>query len=171
MYNKNDMKKSLESVARFLQSTLGQWLVGLFICLFVLVFSFFFLLDLSIQPRKDTERELERVVLTNTPIQAVEDIELYNGQESYYSFYGKDEAGNDLVALVSDQDDTIYLSDLSAGIEQGEAESRAKENGATQIERAVLGVYQEQLVWEVKSEQTYYLISFESGDFIKKEGL
>ena len=61
--------------------------------------------------------------------------------------------------------------ELDQGVSQSKAESIAKENGAGTIDKVTMGYFQDQPIWEVKSGGTYYLIGFESGQLVSKEGL
>ena len=92
-------------------------------------------------------------------------------QESYYSLLGKTSKGVKKAVLIAKDSNEIRVYRLDQGVSQGEAESIAKENGAGTIDKVTMGYFKDQPIWEVKSGGTYYLIGFESGQLVSKEGL
>ena len=148
-----------------------QYLIGIFIVLSVLVFSFFAVLQVSMQPRQSVKETSSRLAKEYADLEKVDSFAIYNGQESYYSLLGKTSKGVEKAVLIAKDTNEIRVYRLDQGVSQTEAESIAKENGAGIIDKVTMGYFQDQPIWEVKSGGTYYLIGFESGQLVSKEGL
>ena len=148
-----------------------QYLIGIFIVLSVLVFSFFAVLQVSMQPRQSAKEASSRLAKEYADLEKVDSFAFYNGQESYYSLLGKTSKGVEKAVLIAKDSNEIRVYRLDQGVSQTEAESIAKENGAVTIDKVTMGYFQDQPIWEVKSGGIYYLIGFESGQLVSKEGL
>ena len=148
-----------------------QYLIGIFIVLSVLVFSFFAVLQVSMQPRQSVKEASSRLAKEYADLEKVDSFAIYNGQESYYSLLGKTSKGVEKAVLIAKDTNEIRVYRLDQGVSQAEAESIAKENGAGTIDKVTMGYFKDQPIWEVKSGGTYYLIGFESGQLVSKEGL
>ena len=148
-----------------------QYLIGIFIILSVLVFSFFAVLQVSMQPRQSAKEASSRLAKEYADLEEVDSFAFYNGQESYYSLLGKTSKGVEKAVLIAKDSNEIRVYRLDQGVSQAKAKSIAKENGAGTIDKVTMGYFQDQPIWEVKSGGTYYLIGFESGQLVSKEGL
>ena len=104
-------------------------------------------------------------------LEKVDSFAIYNGQESYYSLLGKTNKGVETAVLIAKDSNQIRVYRLDEGISQSEAQSIAKGNRAGTIDKVTMGYFKDQPIWEVKSGGTYYLIGFESGQLVSKEGL
>ena len=148
-----------------------QYLIGIFIVLSVLVFSFFAVLQVSMQPRQSAKEASSRLAKEYADLEKVDSFAFYNGQESYYSLLGKTSKGVEKAVLIAKDSNEIRVYRLDQGVSQAEAKSIAKENGAGTVDKVTMGYFQDQPIWEVKSGGIYYLIGFESGQLVSKEGL
>lgn len=101
----------------------------------------------------------------------MDDFAIYNGTETYYSLKGKDKNGDEVYVLIPSSSSSIYVYPVGAGITKEEAQAIAQENGAKTADRIILGYRDGKPIWEVKSGTAYYLVDFETGDFVKMEGL
>lgn len=104
-------------------------------------------------------------------VSQVDDFAIYNGTETYYSLKGKDKNGDEVYVLIPSSSSSIYVYPVGAGITKEEAQAIAQENGAKTADRTILGYRDGKPIWEVKSGTAYYLVDFETGDFVKMEGL
>lgn len=165
------MEKKIFQLLEGLATKRGQFLVGTFVLLSVMTFSIFVIWDLAAQPFSDIRNHAISVAKKYTDIETVEDVSIYNGRETYYSLRGSTSQGESIAVLISEESNMVYIYSLDSGISQKEAQAIAQENGANRVDRTVLGYRDGQPIWEVKSGTAYYLIAFETGSFIKKEGL
>ncbi len=137
----------------------------------VLAFSFLYVLETAKAPYQSEKHSSQLLAEKYAALKELETFTMYHGKESYASLLGKDTSGKAIGVLIQKDSDKIYLYDLANGISQARAKKIAKENGAGKIERVVLGYFDNQPIWEVKSGQNYYVISFENGTFLSKEGI
>ncbi len=152
--------------------TLGkQLLLGGFILISVLVFSGLYFIELATSPFVSAKEKAEQVAKDYADIQSVSSVSTYNGSASYYSLVGENTDGQEVLVLIATDSSDIFVYQMDQGISQEEAESIAQENGATTVDKVTLGYEADQPIWEVKSGTAYYLIGFESGELIKKEGI
>ncbi len=152
-------------------STWKQYLIGMFVLLSVIAFSALYLLDMAEQPFVKVKKQAVEVAQKYTDLKEVSQVNIYNGKETYYQVTGRNKAGEDLYVLVPEKTSNIFVYHPSEGISQEDAQARAIENGAQDIERTVLGYMDQHAIWEVKSGTAYYLIDFKTGELLKKEGL
>lgn len=148
-----------------------QIFLGLFVLLSVLLFSIFFVFELALQPTIQSSQHAERVAKEVVGLTSVEQIQTYRGKDVFYTVIGVKENQTKLVVIVPSQSDEVVVFPLNDGISEEEAIGIAQYHGAGEISRTVIGYREKQPIWEVKSGTAYYLIEFESGNFIKKEGL
>lgn len=165
------MEKSRREVRK---TTLGvgmQWLIGLTVLLLVSLFSFFYLMETAANPFQEAKEKAVSVAKQYAHLASYSAVAIYNGSETYYSVIGKDKNQEEMVVLVPENSDHIHTYQLSDGISEEQAKDVATQNGADKIERAILGYENGKAIWEIKSGTVYYLIDFETGDLLKKEGL
>lgn len=149
---------------------LRQYAIGLFILLTVLVFSFFTVLQIAMEPRRSALEGSRKIAKEYADLETVDSFSIYNGKESYYSLIGKNSQKVEQVVLISKNSNKIYVYKLNDGMSQADAEQLAKDNGASSIDKTTFGYLDGQPVWEVKSGTSYYNIGFESKVLLSKEG-
>lgn len=165
------MENARTNRQKFARQPWKQIIVGLGIFLATGLFSLFLLVEMAEQPFVSAKEKAVAVAKEYVQLKTVEDVQLYNGKETYYSLKGKDNQHQSVFVLVPENASDILVYREDAGISSKEAEAVAKENGATAVERIILGYMDGKPLWEVKSGTAYYLIEFETGQLVKKEGL
>lgn len=148
-----------------------QYALGFFILLSVLTFSLHYALDVARQPFVAAKEKAVQVATDYAELTNIEEVAIYHGSATYYSVIGENPAKEKVVALIPEASSAIMVYPLTAGISQSEAQAVAQEQGAGQIDRALLGYEENQPIWEVKSGSRYYIIAFETGELLKEEGL
>lgn len=152
--------------------TIGkQSLIGVFVLVSVIVFSILYILEVSARPFLEGKQHAEQVATQYAGVTMISEVARYSGEKSYYSVAGKNQADEDLLVLIPEESSDILVYKAEAGISQEEAKTIAKENGAGEIEKVTFGYFKDQPIWEVKSGQTYYAITFEGGQLLVKEGI
>ncbi|MGT2800790.1 cell wall elongation regulator TseB-like domain-containing protein [Streptococcus marmotae] len=152
--------------------TLGkQYAIGFFVLVSVLIFSFLYILEVSAKPFLEGRQHAEQIAIDYAGVSSITNVARYTGETSYYSVSGTNQENEPIFVLISEESSNIFVYKATEGISQEDAKAIAKENGAGEIERVVLGYFNNQPIWEVKSGQTYYVISFENGTFLSKEGI
>lgn len=165
------MEKKISQLFEGLGTKMGQLFIGIAVLLTVLTFSIFMIWDVAGKPFADVRHKAFEVARQYADLQAMEQFVIYNGQETYFSLQGLNSQGQAIAVLVPEGQTTVYVYPLENGLTEEEAGAKAQENGAGEIERAILGYKDGRPIWELKSGGAYYLVDFETGDFIKKEGL
>lgn len=162
------MKHKIKERAKF---PIRHYAIGLFLVLTSLLFSFFMILHLAIEPWQSAKEGSQKIAKEYADLESLTSFAIYNGKESYYSLIGKTSKKEEEVVLISKNSNKIHVYRMEDGMNQAEAEQLAKENGATSIDKTTFGYLDGQPVWEIKSGSTYYNIGFESKTLLSKEGL
>ncbi|HEM2778685.1 cell wall elongation regulator TseB-like domain-containing protein [Streptococcus suis] len=165
------MEKKIFQLLEWIASKTGQLVLGSFILLSVVTFSIFTIWDIAAKPFSDVQNHAISVARDYTDIEVVDDVSIYNGTETYFSLQGKTSQGEMIAVIIPEETNTVYVYPMANGISKEEAQAVATENGAGEIEKSVLGYRDAKPIWEVKSGTAYYLVEFETGNFIKREGL
>lgn len=149
----------------------AQYAIGCFILLLVVSFSTLYFFEVAGQPFEKAQQEARTLARRYAELTEIEDMTVYNGEKSYYSILGKQSDGREMAVLIPQDGTEILVYALETGISQEKAEQVALEQGAATVDRIRFGYAKEQAIWEIKSGTSYYLISFETGELVKKEGL
>ncbi|HEM6266537.1 TPA: DUF5590 domain-containing protein [Streptococcus suis] len=165
------MGKKISQLLTWIGTGLGQFVVGISLFITVLTFSIFIIWDISSAPYVEMKQHATQVARDYADIQTVDTFSIYNGSETYYSIIGVNSEGQSLAVIIPENSNTVFVYPMENGISKDEAQAIAKENGAGDVEKVVLGYKDGKPIWEVKSGTAYYLVEFETGSFVKKEGL
>lgn len=165
------MEKKISQLLTWIGTGLGQFVVGISLFITVLTFSIFIIWDISSEPYVEMKQHATQVARDYADIQTVDTFSIYNSSETYYSILGSNSEGQSLAVIIPENSNTVFVYPMENGISKDEAQAIAKENGAGDIEKVVLGFKDGKPIWEVKSGTAYYLVEFETGSFVKKEGL
>ncbi|MEW4353571.1 DUF5590 domain-containing protein [Streptococcus pneumoniae] len=137
----------------------------------VLAFSFLYVLETAMSPYRLEKDSGKAIAQKYADLTEVDSFDFFHGKDSYDSFLGKNSKGEKIAVLIQKKNGKIYVYDLDKGISQEDAKTIAKENGANEIDKVTFGYFKDQPIWEVKSSQTYYAITFEGGQLLGKEGI
>ncbi|WP_195906415.1 DUF5590 domain-containing protein, partial [Enterococcus faecium] len=94
-------------------------------------------------------------------------------KKTYFSLTGTNDKGKEIAVIIPKSGEKVKVLDQTKGLTENEAKQTiAAAHPEIQIEKAALGMYDDQPVWEVVGKETngklnYYLIGFESGDEVK----
>lgn len=165
------MEKSRRNRRQSILTPLNQYLIGSFVLLSVVVFSSLYFLENAARPFLEANNKAEKIAKTYANLTTIEDVTIYNGFETYYSVLGETAEKEEVWVLIPESSSEIRIYPTNGGISKDEAGQIAQENGASAVDRIILGFSDNQPIWEVKSGTAYYLVNFETGAFIKKEGL
>lgn len=148
-----------------------QTLVGLFVLVTVILFSVLYILEVSARPFLQGRQYAEQVAQSYAGLSTITDVAFYNGETSYYSVSGQNEEDKELLVLIPEESSDILIYQADAGISKVTAGEIAQENGAEDIKKITFGYQNNQPIWEVYSDKGYYIISFEDGRLMSKEGI
>lgn len=150
-------------------SPVKQYLLGFGLIFGAILIGLWLLFYTASQPPRSAEAQLRSWASHYAKLDQVEDFTIFAGQATYYSLEGRD-ANQQAIRLLwtptSDQPELIAMAD---GLDRQELTDLANKKGLT-IDKASFGRYQDQLVWEVQSGQTYYLFDFKTGQELRQFG-
>lgn len=121
------------------------------------------------KPYRTAKFEGEKLSKQYANLETVNQVDVFNGLESYYSVLGQDKNQKPVAVLIEKNNNNIYVYQLENGTSQEKAEAVVREKGATEIDKITFGRYADKPVWEIKSGGNYYLVDFESGALVEKE--
>ena len=150
-------------------SLLFQYIIGITLLTLVITSSFLYLVWLGMKPYRTAKIEGEKLAKQYANLETVNQIDIFNGLESYYSVLGQDKNQKPVAVLIEKSSNNIYVYQLENGTSQEKAEAVVREKGATEIDKITFGRYADKPVWEIKSGENYYLVDFESGALVEKE--
>lgn len=150
-------------------SLLFQYIIGITLLTLVITSSFLYLVWISMKPYRTAKFEGEKLAKQYANLETVNQVDLFNGLESYYSVLGQDKNQKPVAVLIEKNNNNIYVYQLENGTSQEKAEAVVREKGATEIDKITFGRYADKPVWEIKSGGNYYLVDFESGALVEKE--
>lgn len=122
-------------------------------------------LYLAISPRLTAQHRLYQLAKTYAKLTDIRDFAVFNGTSTYYSIIGKDDRHQEIVVLLSETADQPQLINVSEKVSKSDLLDllKAKSLPAEQI---AFGIHQDRLVWEVTSQDKYYLFDAETGDLL-----
>lgn len=126
---------------------------------------------LAVKPKLDAEKTATQLAIKKADLSQTTLVDLYNGSQTYYSVYGKTKSGDKKIVSVGQDNGQIYIYNVDMGISRQAAKSKAGEAGAKEISKVVFGITNGTAIWEVTASNGYYLISFKTGELIKREGV
>lgn len=119
----------------------------------------------ALSPRLSAEQQLTELATNYAKLSQVNSFAMFNGEETYYSIKGTDDLGQEILVLLKAGEDKPRLVNLAQTLPEAEIQRLAQKAGASP-ERLTFGSYQDHLVWEVKSQDQYYLFDAETGDLL-----
>ncbi|WP_165210197.1 DUF5590 domain-containing protein [Streptococcus tangpeifui] len=124
------------------------------------------------KPQKEMKTEAIKTARQYADFSSISTVQQYNGKEVFYTVFGQDESGQRIMVTINKKHSgQVYVYHADQGISSKDAQRVAKSNGAETIQKTTFGMAEGVPVWEVRSDGAYYLVNFETGDLIKREGL
>lgn len=149
-------------------TTPKQYVLGGFLVLISLIFSALLVLVIAIQPRLDMKAEAEQIARQQTAILSIRGFDIFHGKTTYYSVFGLDKAGHDIVVVIDKETKDSRVFRLSNGVNQKDLQRLAKNYGIQPVEKVTFGMVDNRPVWEIRSNHQYYQIDFKTGQ-LKEE--
>lgn len=150
---------------RRLGQTVLSGLVGFGVFLAILTVGVLIYFYLAISPRLTSHQRLEYLATNYAKLTAHRHFSTFNGEETYHSLIGDDDRGQEILVLLPDGQEQPELVNLSERLGYDDLLHRAQEEGLTP-EAVSFGRYQGQLVWEVISQEKYYVFDAETGELV-----
>lgn len=123
----------------------------------------------ALSPKLVAEQAMTDWAQRYAKLTELRDFSVFNGQATYYSIRGQDDLDQDMLLLTDDLTKQPRLIALSEGLTKEAILQKAESQGLTP-ETAVLGLHDQDLVWEVTSQGRYYHFDFKTGDLLRVLG-
>lgn len=140
-------------------------MVSSFILFCLLALGIWLALYQAISPQISAKKNLENLANHYAKLTDIRDFATFNGQDTYYSITGRDDTQQEVLLLLKAGSNAPELINLSRIIDKAELLALAQEENLTP-EEISFGRYDNQLVWEVKSQGRYYLFDAQTGHLI-----
>lgn len=88
---------------------LWQYGLGMTILFVVISASFLYMVSLSMKPYQTAKSEGEKLAQQYAGLEQADQVDLYNGLESYYSVLGRNKQQEALAVLIGKDDHKIYV--------------------------------------------------------------
>lgn len=150
-------------------SPLKQYLLGFSFIFGSLVIAFLTFLYLGMKPRLDAQENLSLWGTEVMGLSNLRDFRTFNGEATYYSLVGDDANQKEMILVMLAGSSQPQLIDIAEGLSSEKLLQQLEKEGVA-VDRLSFGYYKEQLVWEVKSQQTYYLYDFKTGELLRTLG-
>lgn len=143
-----------------------QLLVGTGLIALVLLASALTIIYIASLPRIEARQETIQVAKRYSDMKTLGKFQIFTGKSTYYSLYGKDKKGQEMVVSVGADNSQVYVYKLKEGISVKKAEELAKKSGAKTISASVFGIVDGVPVWQIRSGTTDYNVNFQTGELI-----
>lgn len=144
------------------------------VLLFVIFFSIIFYIRAS-RPMRQARQEAVEIAEEYANIDTVDDFYWFTREETYFTVMGKDENDRALAVIIPKSGDKVRVEEQSEGLSEQEAKQAVlQEHEDETIEKASLGIVDNDPVWEVVTTDenddegsNYYLLQFQDGEEVK----
>lgn len=156
-----------------MRSKLNKWVIGLVAVLLLIIVSGTILFIRSNRPMQQAKEEAVDLAKQYANLETMENFYWFNREETYFTVTGKDQSGNDIVVIIPKSGENIQVLDAKDGLnEEAVIQQMQTAHPEITVDKAALGKFKDQPVWEVtgKDDQgaiSYYLFSFENGEEIQ----
>ena len=149
--------------------------VGLFISIVVLLVIILISSLVYIRasrPMRQARDEAVELANKHVSLKSVDRFYWFTREETYFSLMAEDEKGKEIVVIIPKSGQEILILNQNEGITEKKAKSIIQKTFPNEtVKKVTLGVYQEQVVWEVMTkvsdEERYHLLDFNDGNLIK----
>lgn len=149
--------------------------VGLFISivvLLVIILIFSLVYIRASRPMRQARDEAVELANKHVSLKSVDRFYWFTREETYFSLMAEDEKGKEIVVIIPKSGQEILILNQNEGITEKKAKSIIQKTFPNEtVKKVTLGVYQEQVVWEVMTkvsdEERYHLLDFNDGNLIK----
>jgi uncharacterized protein YpmB len=153
---------------------LKKWIfIGIGMVLLIVVFFANVYLN-AIDPVKIAEKKAVAAAKEKVGISSVQDVQIYNGNETYYILKAKDKKNINIIAWVPEKGGNVIIRKASEGISQQEAIDRLfQEKDPKEIVSVRLAILKNRECWEIhylshNNLINYYYIDFKTGEWLRK---
>ncbi|NMD70347.1 DUF5590 domain-containing protein [Bacillus sp. DNRA2] len=151
-----------------------KWIfTGIGIILFVIAF-FSFVYLRSVKPLGTAEEKAIGAAKKEVKLSKITDVQIYNGNETYYILRAKDSKNQDVIAWISAKNNDVVVKKAKEGITQQQAVNKLlQEKDPKEIISVKLAMIKKRQCWEIyyisrNNLINYYYVDFETGEWLRK---
>lgn len=151
-----------------------KWiLIGIGFILLIIVFFTNVYLN-AIDPLKTAEKKALAAAKKKVDIKSVQDVQIYNGNETFFIVQAKDKKDSNIIVWVPEKGGNVIVSKASDGISQQEAVDKLlQEKNPKEIIAVRLAMLKKRQCWEIyylshNNLINYYYIDFETGEWLRQ---
>ncbi|WP_062804935.1 DUF5590 domain-containing protein [Enterococcus pernyi] len=155
------------------EHTINRILLGLIIALLaVIVISTIFYLRAT-RPMTQAKQEATKLAEQYANLEEVDQFYWFTREATYFSLTGQNDKGQDIAVIIPKSGERVKVLEQKAGLtEEAARQEISKQHPDQQVEKAFLGMYKDEPVWEVITKTSddqlnYYLLSFKTGEEVK----
>ncbi|WP_147533759.1 DUF5590 domain-containing protein [Bacillus marasmi] len=141
----------------------------------VLVIAFFSYVYLhSVKPLGNAEEKAIAAAKKEVKLNKIDDVQIFNGNETYYILRGKDNKKQDVIVWVSEKNNQVIVRKAKEGITQQQAVNKLlQEKDPKEIISVKLAMIKKRQCWEIyyisrNNLINYYYVDFETGEWLRK---
>lgn len=152
------------------KSTLALFM-GIILLLMVLFFSAIFYIRAS-RPMRQAKAEAIQLAKQHIDLKRVDRFYWYTREETYFSLIGEEQDGAEKIIIIPKKGDKMTILSQSDGLDEQQVRAiMNKEFPDEKIKKITLGMFEDQVVWEVTTRVSdnlhYYLLDFKDGTLLK----
>ncbi len=126
----------------------------------------------STRPLNQAKAEAVTIAEKYADIDKVDKFYWFNRNKTYFTVTGTNTKGQNIIVIIPKSGEKVTVLKNPDGLTENKAKAAAKAVDTTaEIKNAALGIYQDQVVWEVTTSSSknlnFYLIDFKTGDLVK----
>lgn len=141
--------------------------------LFIIVL--FLVINMQAQtPVKNAEEKAIAAAQKKVKLSEIIDVQIYNGNETYYVLKGKNQKGQTVIVWVPEKSGKVIVRKMNEGITRQQAVTKLlQEESPKKIISVKLGILKGRECWEIyyishNNLVNYYYIDFETGEWLRK---
>lgn len=151
-----------------------KWVFAGIGIIIVIMASFSIVYFKAVNPLDSAEEKALAAVKKKIKLTEIQDVQIYNGTETYYVVKGKDQKNQQVIAWVSEKKGDVVVRKAKDGVTQQQAVDKLlQEENPKEIISVKLGMIKKRQCWEIyylshNNLINYYYVDFESGDMLRK---
>lgn len=128
----------------------------------------------AVKPLKKAEEVAVRAANKKMVLNHVEDVEIYNGEKTYYILKGKNKNNANVIVWVSEDGKQVSVRKEQDGISKDQAVAKLlQETNPKEIVSVKLAMLKNKQCWEIyylshNNLINYYYVDFETGEWLRK---
>ncbi len=151
-----------------------KWILSAIALLLVIIAVFLVINKQAQNPVKVAEEKAIAAAQKKVKLSEIMDVQIYNGNETYYVLEGKNEKGLTVIVWVPEKSGKVIVRKMNEGITRQQAVTKLiQEENPKKIISVKLGLLKGRECWEIyylshNNLVNYYYIDFLTGEWLRK---